>query len=401
MDVRQSTTSQKIYAESGGVRLVKSGVDYFELLRKLIPEARETIHLQTYIFSDDATGNGIADALIMAAKRQVTVYILVDGYASKHLPKPFIKALTTAGARFRFFEPLFNSSDFYFGRRLHHKVFVCDGEAALVGGINIADRYNDVSGKPAWLDFAVYVQGAPARQLAELCESMWKGTPVKSAIVSLQSLAPNLPDQNQPLIRIKRNDWVRHKNEISGSYISMLRHSKTAVTIMCSYFLPGKVIRRLIRQAVQRGVRVVVITAGQSDIRISKNAERWLYDWLLRNKVTLYEYQPSVLHAKVAIADDHWMTIGSYNINDISTYVSIELNLDIVDAGFTAKVRDLVEHIMDNDCKKITKEEAAFPKNIFTRFIQWASYRVIRVLIYLFTFYFKQHRETDKTHFKL
>ena len=142
-------------------------------------------------------------------------------------------------------------------------------------------------------------------------------------------------------------------------------------------------------------MHIRVVIAGPSDVWIAKQAERWLYDWLLRNNIALYEYQPSVLHAKIAVADDEWMTIGSYNINDISTYASIELNLEIVDADFTGRVRTELDAIIQNDCKRIIKTRSRYSKNIFIQFIRWICYQTIRIIFHLFTFYFKQKRKID------
>lgn len=381
------------------IQLVTGGRGYFNLLVDLINSATSCIHLQTYIFTEDETGKTVADALMAAAKRNVAVYLLVDGYASQHLSTSFVKALELSGVHFRFFEPLFSTSNFYFGRRLHHKLFVADAKHALVGGINIANRYNDVDGIAAWLDFAVCAQGVVAQDLCELCWKIWHGFSAKAVIncaenLSLAAVSKNI-DASQ--VHVKRNDWVSHKNEISSSYIAMFRHARFEITIMCSYFLPGKIIRRLLRKASQRGVHIKVVIAGPSDIWIAKQAERWLYDWLLRNNIELYEYQPSVLHAKIAVADNEWMTIGSYNINDISTYASIELNLEITDADFTGGVRRQLDAIIKNDCKRISRNKSRYSENIFIQFVRWICYQSIRIIFYLFTFYFKQKRKSEPT----
>ena len=133
-----------------------------------------------------------------------------------------------------------------------------------------------------------------------------------------------IPLENRSEVRIRRNDWVRRKNEITATYVSMLRTANKQITILCSYFLPVKVIRKQMVYAVKRGVSIRVIAAGRSDVMLAKYAERWLYDWLLRNGIELYEYQRNVLHGKIAVSDDEWITIGSYNINNISTYAGIE-----------------------------------------------------------------------------
>ena len=375
-------------------KLVRGGKEYFELLLRLISTANDSIHLQTYKFEDDETGAAVAEALKDAAKRNVQVYLLVDGYASQFLSRKFIHPLQKAGIHFLFFEPLFRSRYFYFGRRMHHKVFVADGKFALVGGINIANRYNDMPASGAWLDFALYVEGEIARQLCILCWKTWNGYPAKMGLTPCDKNQPDpvLTTGDIGNVIMRRNDWVRGKSQISKTYIQMLRNAESHVIILCSYFLPGKVIRRNIVRAIKRGVHVRVIAAGSSDVMLAKYAERWLYDWLLRSGVELYEYQKNILHGKLAVCDDKWMTIGSYNINDLSAYASIELNLDVYSPEFTKQTRKELEILIAEDCIRITSEYHVRTKNILKQFVRWFSYQFIRVVFQLFTFYFKKQR---------
>ncbi len=380
------------YNTQNKVALIRGGKPYFDLLVHLINHATESIHLQTYIFNEDATGQLVADALKVAAKRGVVVHLIADGYATKKLSIQFITALKDAGVFIRFFEPFFKSKLFYFGRRMHHKVFVVDAKFALVGGINIADRYNDIAEEAAWLDFALFTEGEIAQQLCILCWKTWNGFDKKMGITPCEEkLAQfNFRKEEKTKVRMRRNDWVRRKNEISVTYIEMFAKAQSHITILCSYFLPGKIIRRLLKQAAKRGVKIKVITTGPSDIMLAKYAERWMYDWLLRNKIDLYEYQPTVLHAKVAVCDGEWLTIGSYNINDISAYASIELNVDVHNAKFAAALEQTLDTIIETSCVHITKEQHLQNKNIFIQYIRWCSYQFIRVVFRLLTFYFKQ-----------
>lgn len=171
----------------------------------------------------------------------------------------------------------------------------------------------------------------------------------------------------------------------------MLRHSRSHITILCSYFLPGKVIRRLLTNATKRGIKIKVVTAGPSDVMWAKHAERWLYDWLLRNKIELYEYQTTVLHRKVAVCDSEWLTLGSYNINNISAYASIELNLDVKNAALATEMEKKIEAIIKDECILITPKQHLRTRNILRQFLQWLSYQTIRAIFYLCTFYFKRH----------
>lgn len=380
------------YSTYNKVKLIRGGVAYFNLLLQLINQANESIHLQTYIYDDDETGTLVADALKAAAKRNVAIYLLADGYASQSISQKFINELRESGIHFSFFEPFFKSKFFYFGRRMHHKIFVVDAKFALVGGINIANRYNDMPENPAWLDFALYAEGEMAKELCVLCWKTWNGFPEKMGITPCEKkqLLFNFKEEEISRVRMRRNDWVRHKNEISATYIEMFRDAKSHITILCSYFLPGKIIRRLLSNAAKRGVKIKVITAGPSDIMLAKYAERWMYDWLLRNKIELYEYQPAVLHAKVAVCDSEWLTIGSYNVNNISAYASIELNLDVQNPSFAAGIERILENIIKNECVAINKEKHSQTKNIIKQLIRWCSYQFIRIVFYLLTFYYKQ-----------
>jgi len=374
------------------IKLIRGGREYFDLLIKLIDEARESIHLQTYIYDDDETGKEVGERLTHAARRGVKVYLLVDGYASQSLSAPFVHTIQDAGINFRFFEPVFRSKYFYFGRRLHHKIFVSDTKYALVGGINISNRYNDRSGEPPWLDFALYVEGAIARELCVLCYKTWRGFPRKMELTPCELTTPRIdtsPGEDR-LVRMRRNDWVRRKNEISSTYLEMLRNARRTITILCSYFLPGHEIRNQLIKAAQKGVKIRIIMSGRSDVGIVKPAERFIYNDLLENNIEIYEYQKTILHGKIMVCDSQCMTIGSYNVNNISAYASIELNLDVYHAGFASEINNLLNNIAEKDCIQITKEWLQKKQTTFERLIEWGSYELIRFLFYLFTFYFKQ-----------
>ena len=386
-------SAKNIFSLQNKVTLIRGGAGYFNALLELINNATESIHIQTYIYDEDETGKQVAGALKQAVLRKVEVHLMADGYASKEISEDFIAELKAAGIQFRFFEPLFRSRDFYFGRRMHHKITVADTKYALVGGINISNRYNDMPDAPAWLDFALYAEGEIARELCILCWKSWNGYPMNMGVTPCEqkALRFDFSPGERSAVRMRRNDWVRRKNQISSTYVEILRSSKKEVTILCSYFLPSGFIRKQMVDAVKRGVKIRVITAGVSDVKVAKSAERWLYDWLLRNRIELYEYQENILHGKMAVCDSEWMTIGSYNINNISAYASIELNLDVHNPSFVSNTRNVLQQIIEEDCIPISMEEHLRTKNIFKQFGRWLSYEFIRAVFRLFTFYFK-HR---------
>ncbi|HEY1113509.1 MAG TPA: phospholipase D-like domain-containing protein [Chitinophagaceae bacterium] len=379
------------YTTRNGVQLLHGGAEFFSVLEELIAEAQHSIHLQTYIYNDDQTGIAVSEALKEAARRGVKVYVLVDGYASRDLPDAFIESMEEAGVNFRYFQPLFKSDRFYFGRRLHHKVMVFDHRTALVSGTNIADRYNDLPGQPAWLDMALRVEGEAVLELYNICCKLWNKDVSRSNRLPLKKdvVEGELPDC-QCSVRVLQNDWVRRKQEVWRAYSREFRTASRSITIMCSYFLPGEMLRKRLAQASRRGVKVRVVLAGTSDVAISKHAERYLYRWMLRHHIEIYEYQPTVLHAKVSVVDGDWLTLGSYNINDISTFASVELNLEVRDGNLAVKAQNEIERVIKEQCVHINT--TTFPIRLFSfrQLKQWLAYYSIRVVLTLSTFYFRQ-----------
>jgi cardiolipin synthase len=384
------------YTYHNKVRLVHGGQDYFSTLVQLIDQAQSAIHLQTYIFDGDETGRMVADALLRAAGRKVQVFILLDGYASQHLSRQIIREWKEAGIRFRWFWPLFKSRHFYLGRRLHHKVIVVDAAWGLAGGVNISDRYNDIGGQKAWLDRALLVEGQAALKLHIVCRDMWtkaywnKGVSKKDRFTWVPGVSP----KEECMVRVRQNDWVQGKNEISRSYLEMHRQAQSRIIILSAYFLPGKLLRRQMALAAKRGVVIKIIVGSISDVRISRLAEQYMYRWLFRNNIQVYEYQDTILHGKMAVYDGVWMTNGSYNVNRISAYASVELNMDVRNNDFALCVERELEGIIRDHCVQIIPENYFQHTGFFKRLLQQAAYQTVRVLFFLFTFYFTQEKES-------
>jgi len=376
------------YKANNTIEFLRGGNEYFEKLKILIESAKQFIVIHTYIFAEDQTGSMVVAYLKAAANRNVKVYLLIDGITSSSLSKNFINQLTEENITLRFFEPLFKSEKFYIGRRMHQKIIIIDGLVALVGGLNIADRYNDLPNQKAWLDFALKIEGEVVSDIFEKSKKYFKNIENK---IKWPDSSTNQNDQNSTCeARARINDWVWHKNEISNSYLEIFRNSKKEVIIFCSYFIPGKFIRRSIKNAINRGVNIKIITSEKSDIPITKQAEKWLYDWLLRNKVELYEFQPNILHGKIGVCDNNMFTIGSYNINNLSAYASIEMNIDVKNKPLCEIVLGKLNTIILNNCKQITKKYHRENKNYFIQFKRWACYKTIRIVFLIFTFYFKR-----------
>ncbi|UAY51559.1 phospholipase D-like domain-containing protein [Ferruginibacter albus] len=381
------------YTADNKIKLIHGGKEYFDTLLTLFDKAAFSIHLQTYIFEEDETGRLVADALIKAATKGIKVFVLVDGYASQGLSKHFVQQLKQSGIFFRWFEPVLRSRHFYFGRRLHHKVVVADGYYSLVGGINISNRYNDMPNENAWMDWALYSEGEVNKKLYQVCRALWNksGWGKKRNFPSVSTI--DTSTENECLVAIRRNDWVRGKNEITKSYVRTIREAQSNVIIMSSYFLPGRLIKRSLALAAKRKVKVVVIATGKSDVTLAKHAERHIYRWLLKNGIELYEYRSNILHSKLSVCDGEWITVGSYNVNNISAYASVELNMDVLDSEFVKEAEKMLQAIIAADCERITEADFIRHNNFIKRIWQQICYNLVRVIFYLFTFYFKQERQ--------
>ena len=377
------------------VRLLWGGKAYFDLLVHLIGNARECIHLQVYIYESDATGTLIGDALIAAAKRGVAVYVLVDGYGSQKLSKAFVARLRENGIHFRVFEPMLRSKHFYFGRRLHRKVLVVDARYAVVTGVNIGDKYNDLPGQAAWLDAAVCLEGEVAADLCNASWMTWKNFQfTKRLPLHCRPGATHIDfgPAHRCAMRMRRNDWVRRKYEISRTYREIFQGADEEIMLLSSYFLPGRSVQKDIEAAANRGVRIRVISCSRMDVPLVKDAERYMYDWLLHHGIEIYEYRGNMLHGKLATCDRKWMTVGSFNVNDLSARVSIELNIDLRGEAVVQQTIAEMEKIIENDCERITREDVMLKSNILTRFVRWWSFRVLRVLFFLSTFSMRQEK---------
>jgi cardiolipin synthase len=373
--------------------LIKGGEPYFSKLFELIENAQLSIQLQVYIFDEDETGKVVADKLKEACKRKVDVQVLLDGYASRSLSTEFKNELRNAGIQLRFFNPIFKSENFYFGRRLHHKILVCDGIYGLVGGINISNRYNDMPEDPAWLDWAILVDGDIAYELHKLCNLFFTKWNKKVVHLDKKNILPKINTTLHCPMRIRRNDWVMNINQISASYMEMLKNAQHEIIIMSSYFIPSDFIRASMISALKRGVSIKLILASTSDIGIAKYAEKYLYAWALRQGIAIYEYKTNVLHGKIAVSDDRIVTIGSYNINDISALASIELNIDVEENNFATTVKIQLNSIIEKDCVRVNPKQFYASQNIIAMFMQWSAYRIFRIVFKLFTFYFTKQRK--------
>lgn len=362
--------------------LVHSGEDYFLRAKSIILNAKTEIHLQMYIFENDATGIEIINALKEAAIRNIKIYVLLDGYGSYSFPSSIMKELKPLGINIRFFSPFFSSNNFYIGRRLHHKIITADGTVALIGGINISDKYRGTFTENPWLDYAVQIEnGETAMQLDQLCQNIY----FKHKRTHRIHLQPISDLDKKTTVSVLQNDWLKRNNEISIAYLKSIQKAQKEVIIVGCYFLPGRKFSKVLKKSAKSGVKIKLILSGISDIPLMQRATYHLYSSLLQNNIELYEWNKSVLHGKVALVDNKWTTIGSFNLNHLSSYGSIETNVAIESTKFAKTLASNLNAVI-SQCERITLETIKRKNSLFATIANWLSYQFVRTTLIIITY---------------
>ncbi len=368
-----------LFKEDENIKLIHSGDEYFIKMKEIIENAQEEIHLQTYIFENDETGNDIANCLKEAAHRNVKVYMLLDAYGSSSLTDNFIQDLLQNGIFFRFFSPLFSFNNFYLGRRMHHKVIVADATTAMIGGINIANKYRGKKDDEPWLDYAIKLDCPAAQDLQKLCRDYF----FKDG--RSKKIKPVFHSTGKTLVGIRQNDWLKNKTEACDAYTNSINQANNELVIVSSYFLPGKTLTNAILGACKRNVKVTLILAGISDVPLIRSATSYLYSLFLYQNVLIYEWNNSVVHGKAAVVDNKWSTIGSFNLNDLSCYGSIEMNVEILSQDFAKILLRDFENVIEK-CNQITVTTPKSRISAFNKLKNLFAYYIIRTTMRILTF---------------
>jgi cardiolipin synthase len=357
---------------SGGntVRLLRGGDALFPAMVEAIAAARHEVCLATYIFHDDHGAAAVAKALVAAARRGVVVKVVLDGFGTLGRLNGLRQRLNEAGVQLTVYRPI----DRWWNwlqpgqlRRLHLKLCVIDAEVGFVGGINLIDDRFDINHgltEQPRLDFAVRLSGPVVAPVHQATLAAWTrahlGHSFKHEALAIARGAQPMSRMRRLLKRLRMpsgrgmqampgelsamraafvlRDNLRQRRTIERSYIDAIRLAQTRIDLVSAYFYPGHSFRRALQQAARRGVRVRLLLQGKLDYRIAGLAARALYDEMLGEGVRIYEYTPAFLHAKVAVIDDDWATVGSSNIDPLSLLLNLEANVIVRDAGFAAEL---------------------------------------------------------------
>ncbi len=373
------------YLEGNRLELLRSGVEYFPALERAIGGAKDDIYLETYIYEDDAAGRRITEALCDAARRGVRVHVIVDGFGAKDLSPKIRAALAAAGAMLLVFRPEIYRFPFrrHRLRRMHRKLTVVDDKLAFVGGINIIDDLHTPGQIPPRYDFAVQVEGPLLAPMREEAKKLW------ARIFSINhhrrwrfphSVAADGAPKGQQRAALVVRDNLRHRADIEDAYLGLIGAARSEIVLANAYFFPGIRFRRALISAAQRGVRVVLLLQGRVEYLLLHYASRALYGTLLHAGVEIHEYHKSFMHAKVAVIDARWATVGSSNIDPFSLMLAREANVFVDDRRFAQELRLSLQRAMEEGGRLVAKT-SWFHQPLWQRLPIWAAYSLVRFLM--------------------
>lgn len=332
------------------VVLLKDGPATYRAMLEAIEAARDHIHLETYIFDDDAVGHRFANALLRQRERGVAVHVIRDSAGTLSTPQAFFQRLMDGGVQVLDFNPVNPAQargDWLLNERNHRKLLIVDGRVAFLGGINISSVYSGGSfsrassvrpdGTAGWRDTDLQVRGPVVADFQRLFMATWEA-----------QRGPPLPQRTYfPPPQMSGDDVVRAigsspQDEHSLIYITLLSaigSAETSVRLTNAYFVPDPQLLVALETAAARGVDVVLVLPSQSDSWLVLNAGRAHYERLLRAGVKIHERRGVVLHSKTALVDGVWATVGSTNLDWRSFLHNHELNAVVLGAAFGAQLQ--------------------------------------------------------------
>ena len=373
------------WLRGNALTLLENGADFFPALQAAIDAAEAEIFLETYIFANDETGHCIAAALRRAAARAVTVRLMVDGFGGREFVATLMDDLVEAGVNVLIYrrEVAQLSLRRHRLRRLHRKLAVIDGRIAFVGGINIISDFGTANHNVPRQDYSVRIEGPLLGPIHGTVTRVWE-------LVTWASFRrrPSLPASPavhpEPCGDVEAGflirDNIRHRRDIEDAYLVAIAAARREVIVANAYFLPGRRFRQALLSAAKRGVRVTLLTQGWTDHPLQQRATRALYGQFLAGGVRIFEYHRSHLHAKVAVVDERWATVGSSNIDPFSLLLAREANVFVRDAGFAEDLRLRLRRVMAKGASEISTDASQRGSRL-QRLLNWAAYGLVRLMI--------------------
>lgn len=374
------------YLGGNQLTLLQNGAEYFPALEAAIDQAQHQVFLETYIYAHDEAGHRIGAALMRAAQRGVATHLLIDGYGAQDYPAAALAAMRKAGVQALVYRPQISPWRFprQHLRRLHRKIAVIDQQCAFVGGINIIND-SKAPGEPPQYDYAVRIEGPLVNVIRQEAHNLYTRLawaqmrqPRRTQLTPLPAPEAGEAARHMRAAFLLRSN-LRHRRDIERAYLRAIGKAKHEIILANPYFLPGRRFRKALIHAAARGVKVKLLLQGQVEFRVVHYASRALYTHLLAAGIEIFEYQPSILHAKVAVIDGCWATVGSSNIDPTSLFLSREANVVAFDHAFAATLQASLNAAIEHDAQQISVD-GLHNGSWLERGLHWLAYGGVRLL---------------------
>ena len=328
-------------SEGNRVDILCNGVEIFPSMLAAIKSAKKTINLEFYIYWDGEIGRTFAEALAERARAGVQVKVILDSVGSATMSRQLTDFLTRNGVDVEWYHPLRWYTLSRFNHRTHRKLLIADGRVGFSGGVGIADNWlGDADSRDHWRDTVARVEGPVVTQMQFGFMDNW----VKSRGELLTGLDyfPEVERAGDQVTQVIKSSPSEGSSTVKLLYIISIVSATKSIYISNAYFVPDRDTIRALEGAVRRGVDVRVIVPGEeTDVPIVRQASRIHYERLLRRGIRIFEYQPTMMHAKTMVVDGMWSTIGSSNFDDRSFRLNDEVNVNVYNAGTAQRMEEI------------------------------------------------------------
>ena len=327
--------------EGNRVEILKNGDSFFPQMLSAIRNAKKTINLEFYIYWDGEIGRTFAEALAERARAGVKVNVILDAVGSAPMSPELVDFMQRNGIQVEWYHPIRWYTLSRANHRTHRKILIVDGQIGFSGGVGIADVWlGNADSIDHWRETVARVEGPAVTQMQFAFMDNW----VKSRGELLTGLDyfPPVPPRGDHLAQVLKSSPSEGSSAVKLLYIVSIVSARQSIYISNAYFVPDRDTIRALQSAVRRGVDVRVIVPGEiTDVPIVRQAARWQYERLLKRGIRLFEYQPTMMHAKTMVVDGIWSTVGSSNFDDRSFRLNDEVNVNVFDEGVAAQMEQM------------------------------------------------------------
>jgi cardiolipin synthase len=331
-------TCQAAVHSGNRLEVLTNGAAFYPAMLEAIRGAQRSINMECYIFHPGVTASRFMEALCDRARHGVTVTLVIDAIGSSGMGRAEVTALTAAGVRVAYYQPLQWYSLARFNNRTHRELLIIDGRTGFMGGAGVADWWSgDDPKQPAWRDTMVKVEGPIVAALQGVFAENWLES--RGEILTGDEFFPVLAPAGDLLAFVVKSSPADRATVSRVAFQMLIEGARREVLINTPYFLPDRALRKVLVDAAGRGVRLSIVVPGsRTDQRWVRLASRRGYEPLLAAGVRIFEYQPAMHHCKMLIVDDSWAVVGSTNVDNRSFEHNDEVNIAVFDAEIAARL---------------------------------------------------------------